>query len=358
MSELKISILSVAEEKAYNDFLSHHEGALWYHSLKYRNFLNAILENSEDIYLAAFIGDKIVGILPAFLKRLKDGTSIINSLPFFGSHGGVLIASDIQHSHNVRTKLMDKLFEIAYQNKCLSLTIIDNPIASKEDTYEQYFQSSPSDIRTSQISDISIANIDNLEEELMDKFHYKTRNMVRKSLKSNFVITHDESEESFQNLHALHEQNMHKIGGQTKPFLIFKAIQDTFTACDDYRIYFAHKDGVVCAALLVFFYENYCEYFTPVVREEYRNQQPLSALIFQAMKDSVRRGIKYWNWGGTWLTQDGVYLFKKRWGAVDRKYSYYTKIFNKDLLHRTKEQILQEVPYYYCLNFKDLDGSR
>lgn len=33
--------------------------------------------------------------------------------------------------------------------------------------------------------------------------------------------------------------------------------------------------------------------------------------------------------GGIWLTQGGVYDFKKKWGTIDKNYFYYTTIFDK-----------------------------
>ena len=37
-----------------------------------------------------------------------------------------------------------------------------------------------------------------------------------------------------------------------------------------------------------------------------------------------KKGLKHWNWGGTWETQEGVMAFKRKWGAIDKKYFYYT----------------------------------
>ena len=44
-----------------------------------------------------------------------------------------------------------------------------------------------------------------------------------------------------------------------------------------------------------------------MIKDQYRSEQPLSSLIFAAMKDCIEeRGSEIWNWGGT--------LAKSRWG--------------------------------------------
>jgi len=72
------------------------------------------------------------------------------------------------------------------------------------------------------------------------------------------------------------------------------------------------------------------------------------------MKDATKKKCKYWNWGGTWLSQTGVYQFKKRWGTHDLKYNYYTNLIDNSILNLSKEDLLREYPYFYVLPFSAL----
>ena len=110
------------------------------------------------------------------------------------------------------------------------------------------------------------------------------------------------------------------------------------------------------AALLVFFYNGIAEYYMPAIQEEYRAEQPLSGLILAAMKDAVAKRCRWWNWGGTGLSLDGVYHFKSRWGTQDMNYWYHTK-FHVDAAGPkalSKEELLREYPYYFVLPFSAL----
>lgn len=69
------------------------------------------------------------------------------------------------------------------------------------------------------------------------------------------------------------------------------------------------------------------------------------------MKEAINRGMHYWNWGGTWASQSGVYTFKKRWGSTDYPYYYYIQLFSPVLRTCTQDELLKEYPYFYVLPF-------
>jgi lipid II:glycine glycyltransferase (peptidoglycan interpeptide bridge formation enzyme) len=105
------------------------------------------------------------------------------------------------------------------------------------------------------------------------------------------------------------------------------------------------------AALLLFYLNKVVEYFTPVVDVQYRTLQPLSLLIHHAMLDAISRGCRWWNWGGTWAEQEGVYRFKKRWGTNDYPYKYFTSVYDPTVLSLPPRQLLHEYPYFYVFPF-------
>lgn len=347
MTNIDIILLSNSTELQYELFLERCKEALFYHSLKYRNFLRKILKSSRDIYLLAIQNNQIVAVLPAFITYLDDRQSIINSLPFYGSHGGVLVADGITQRIHIMTSLMNELLSIANKNNTLSITFVDNPVRHPDNFYEQCLQMDATDYRISQITDITVTNTGSIEEQLMAKFHSKTRNMIRKSFKSKFSIAIDNTFLGFEKIHAIHSENMKIIGGKEKSLTVFESLYQSFQPGKDYQIYFAYKNGEIAAGLLLFYYKNYCEYYTPVINEKFRSDQPLSRIIFHAMREAVQRSVQYWNWGGTWITQEGVYLFKKRWGATDTRYNYYTKVFNNNILSCSLDSIIKNAAYYY-----------
>ena len=337
---MKIEILNEKLYLEYEDFINKFEGGLFFYSIKYKNFLEELLE-CESRYYIVVDDNEILAVYPMMLKKGKLGI-VYNSLPFYGSHGGVLSISD-----DATNMLIKKINEISTLNDTASNMYVSNLF---ENNSNKDFIYDIEDSRIGQITPIEFN--ENIVENLMETFHYKTRNMIRKAQKSDIGVYIDNN--AFDFLETIHKENMESIGGKPKSSKFFELIKKYFESNLDYDIYVANKDGIYISAMLVFYYNNVVEYFTPVVKVEYRSFQPLSLLIFQAMVDNSNKKFKWWNWGGTWLSQDGVYRFKSRFGAIDKEYKYFIKVNNQDIYNSTKEKLLSEYENFYTIPFDRL----
>ena len=351
--DVRIEELTPATEPLYFDLLARVPTSLLYHSLNYRNFLRQILPHARDRYLLAFRGEEAVAALPTFVAEGPLGP-VVNSLPFYGSNGSIVATNEQDQS--VHRALLTACDQLCRSERAATSTIVLNPLSENQSLVEMHGPDMV-DERIGQMTPLPRSECDTtLEEQLMASFHSKTRNMVRKGQKSGFTVAHDGSAETMRRLHEMHELNMSAIGGLAKPWDVFQSVIQNFEYDRDYRVYTACKNGVVASALLVFFFNKTAEYFTPATLEQYRSEQPLSVLILEAMKDAVAKGCSWWNWGGTWLSQDGVYLFKSRWGTRDLPYKYLTKIYAAPDVVRTqrKSDLLAGYPYFFVLPFSSL----
>ena len=125
----------------------------------------------------------------------------------------------------------------------------------------------------------------------------------------------------------------------------------------DWAIYISELNGNPAAALLVFKYKKTIEYFTPVVDHKFKSDQPLALAVLEAMFEGLQNGYTVWNWGATWLSQHGVYDFKKRWNTTDIRYQYFTRVLNDKVLDTSKLQLLEWYKGFYVAPFKDLKVS-
>jgi len=321
---MEVKILTKKDHNNYVNFLNELNQFLFYYSLEYKKFICSILK-CKSIYLIAKKNEKIEGALPLMIKDGNLG-KIINSLPFYGSHGGILYKNE-----KAKDSLLKAFKKIEQKKIISSCTFIENPFENYET--KSIVSYNYSDTRIGQITFFKNLQID----ELMNKFHYKTRNMIRKAQKNNISISIENEKIDF--LKKTHNENMRAIGGIPKPDIFFSELEKNFIKGKDYKIYIAKKDQKIISALLVFYHSNGVEYYMPVTKSEYRTLQPLSLIIYNAMKDSILDGLKFWNWGGTWMTQDGVYRFKSRWGTQDINYNYFTKINNKEIYNSKIEDL-------------------
>jgi hypothetical protein len=69
------------------------------------------------------------------------------------------------------------------------------------------------------------SSVERIENELLALYHQKTRNMVRKGMKSGFSVSHSDSEKVMEALHRIHDENILAAGGIPKPRHVFEAIK-------------------------------------------------------------------------------------------------------------------------------------
>lgn len=308
-------------------------------------FLDLVAEHvgARCAWLVARRKGDIVGLLP-FLQ--KDGPlgPAFNSLAYFGSNGGVIQA--IQDTHS-KSALINAFYNTAADAKAASATIISNPLEDDSDFYDAHLEHDFRDERIGQITHLPL-----LHEDLITRFEDPRPRNIRRAIKEGVTVARGATE-SLEFLYNTHAANMAAIGGLAKKRSFFDAIP-TKMHTGDWSVFTAALDGKPIAALLLFYFNRTVEYFTPAIIESYRNTQALALVIYEAMRDAIKRGFTNWNWGGTWLSQGGVYDFKKRWGTSEYRYFYYTRIFNCELKNSTPSYLLEKYPGFYLVPFNRL----
>lgn len=357
MNACTVQRLAAGQEEAVACFLRAQPSALLYHSLKYRDLLRRVV-GGEDVYLVARCGNAIVGLLPTWVATHPQHGAIVNSLPFFGSHGGVVCAADGADPFAVRAALLGAFASLARDVGARLTTLIANPFDEHAARYDVELTCQYRDERIGQMTPLAgLAGEADLDAALLARFDSVRRRNIRKARKVGVQVRRSAAAADFDFLRQTHEANMAAEGGRTKPPSFFAAVPAIFDSESDYGLYIAERDGERIAALLVFFYNRVAEYFVPATVSAHRKAQPASCLICEAMKDAVRLDCAWWNWGGTWLNQEGVHAFKKRWGTTERRYRYYVQTFTdvSDILALGPEGILAAYPHYYVVPFSVLD---
>jgi hypothetical protein len=351
----KTTILTEDQREEYTRFLKSSENSLLYASWNYKQLLETYLGTSS-YYLLAWKENRIAGCLPLMIKHNEKYGSVANSLPFYGSNGGIIVSPGLgsEEANSVRTCLLREAEKLVEREKCVASTIISNPLDPEgNDWLKQNAAYDMTDSRIGQITCFPDQN-ENTADTLMKMFEDPRPRNIRKAQKSGIVIRTDESDAAVDFLYNTHYTNITAINGIAKEKRFFELIKEHFGKGKDYRIYIAEHEGKPVAALLIFLFNRTVEYFTPATVEEYRHLQPSALIIYQAMLDAIKDGYRYWNWGGTWLSQGGVYEFKKKWGTTDFSYYYYTRIYDERMLELDKSILLKEYPFIFVAPFSKL----
>lgn len=350
----RISHLQQDEYQSYTNFLLRNEHNLFYASLKYKQLLYKLLDCEDHFLIVKDENGKIVGALPLMMSRNGTFGPIANSLPYYGSNGGVIADRNIPDDDQSKVKLLllSKADEIIKERGCGAFTIITNPLDQNIDFYENNIPHTFRDERIGQITELPV-NGNDLDSRLIALFQNPRPRNIRKAIKSDVTCRFSYDDEDLNFLFTTHEDNISSIGGLSKDVSFFRLVPDVFNH-NEYRVYIAEKDGRKIAALLLFYFNKTVEYFTPTVIDKARPLQPTALIIYEAMKDAITAGYRYWNWGGTWVSQTGVYDFKKRWGAGDYPYYYYITLYKHEILDSSQSELLEQYPGFYVVPFGHL----
>jgi len=349
---MRVIVLSSDLEAKYRAFLLRDSRSLIYASPEFRDFLVRAVGGEPTHLLALDEQDQIVGALGYFRYKAQGIGTVINSLPWYGSHGGCVVSGA---TGEARAALLTRYRQAIEAPDVLSATLILTPDEEPSlDEYRKGLVPSVEDGRIGQLTPLPPVT-DDLETRLEFVFHQKTRNLVRKSLKQGFVLQVRDDEVAWRFLFETHVENMLAIGGKPKPWEHFVAMREVLPA-GSRRILVAEFEGKPVAALLLLYFNRTVEYVTPVIKHDYRSRQPLSFLIWHGMVDAVRCGYAWWNWGGTWVTQTSLHHFKAGWGAVDHPYTYLvcSSPAGRAMLAANRARLGDLFPYYYTYPYDRL----
>jgi hypothetical protein len=344
LSSLKVEVLTPAADDAYERHLARHEGALLYQSPRYRDFLAALL-GCRAHYLAAVKDGEIVGSLPLMYLDTPEGR-VYNSLPYYGSNGGVLAESP-----EASAALAAEYNAMARAPGTLSATVIGNPLGAP---HPAEIVREVTDYRIGQLTALPAGAADPWSE-LMAAVDPSARRNVRKAREAGVTVETDAGATDV--LRRMHHENITAVGGAPKSERFFALYPRHFRDGSDYRLWVARREGVVVAALLAFYWGRTAEYFTPATDAGHRSSQAMPLIVMTAMADAARRGYRWWNWGGTWPSQVGVHRFKRKWAAVDHRYEYLTALNDPSLLERDPAALQALAPGFFVVPFHALKGA-
>jgi hypothetical protein len=339
---VEVTRLSPEHEPAYTRFVAGHPDAVISYTLGYRDLLHELL-GCQARYAVALRDGAVVGAMPLMSIGGPLGT-VVNSLPYFGSSGEPL-ASD----RPARDALCAWYADEASRDGVVAATVIANPLAADGASLVH-------DLVDSRIAHVTrLAGEGEPRERIWSAIDGSARRNVAKARRCGAEVTLEN--EAFAELEDLHRSSMAAIGAKVKGPEFFAAIRRHFRPAVDYDLFVARIDRAAVAALLVFYCATTVDYYVPAVSPDHRSEQPLAAILLEAMARAAERGLARWNWGGSWPTHESLQRFKAKWGGVPRAYGYATKLNDRGLLRTPEAEILAAYPGFFVVPFASLETA-
>ena len=321
----------------YDNLVKKTKKTTFFQSLKHIRFLEDTLQLNAKCIVATE-KNEVIGTLPFFSKKTDYG-NVFNSLPFFGSYGGIITTNDETYK-----KILEKFNNHIDESDVLSSTIITNPFTSSE-VYGNFYNHNHIEQRL-----IQCTTLNQDKNQMWKSLEKRVRWSINKSKNNDISVSIINSDQKLiDHFYQLHKNSMDAKKGKPKPKSLFSSIQKCFEQNLDYDIFVAKKDDNPIGYVLVFYFNQFTEYYMPAYDPEFRNLQSTSHLIWESMLKSIDLNKKYFNFGGTWPNQENLFRFKRGWNADNFYYNYFIKCD----IERLKNIKIEDFPkifqdFYVC----------
>lgn len=271
-------------------YVEGHDSATGYHEWAWRN----VLERSfgcEPVYFAARRGDRIVGVLPAFvMNSWLFGRSVV-SLPFL-NYGGI-VADDSA----VERALFQYALEAARQRRAGHVELRH---------VEQHFPDAPCRRhKVTMLLPLKDATA------LWDGLDRKARNQVRKAQKSGLAYASGGAE-LLDSFYAVFARNMRDLGTPVYTRRFFSEVVGAFPGRA--RVHVVSSRNQPVAAGLTFETRGTVEIPWASSIRDFNALCPNHLLYWNVLEDCANRGCATFDFGRS-TPNEGTYKFKEQWGA-------------------------------------------
>ena len=341
----------------WDDLVSSCPWGTFFHSSQNAALVNALTPASVSWFVASSEGAPAGGI--AF--GVQDGPlgPVVNCLPYFGSYGDALLSPGV--APETENALYDALLDHCRAIGALSLTVITSPFSdtTHHDRVQAMIVPDFLEERLCQATPLPTpqeASREAYGRVLFNRYEGRARTSCRRAVNEGLTVRAAVSRLEIEALAALHRGNIGGKGGvyKTEAFfdLVWQAGQDRPNSA---RVLLAMRQGSLAGGAVFFRFAGIAEYHTTGMDMDCRSLGPLNLVIHEAMIDAGLSGCAWMNFGGTWKSQDGVYKFKRSFGAVDLPYVYCTRIFRDlDILRSmSPPQLVKAYPLAFVLPFSE-----
>ena len=294
---LSISLLEVAGERAWDDFVHAHEHGTFFHLSRWRRVIEKAF-GQKTYYLIARRGAAVAGILPlTHVKSMLFGSSLISN--GFCVQGGILARDE--------------------QTKA-ALTAEAVKIGERENVDCVEFRSTtPQHPDWIQKSGLYVTFRRPIHADLdanLKAIPRKQRAMVRKGISNGLT---SECDADVTRMHDVYAESVRNLGTPVYARGYFQLLKDEFgEACDVVTI--LHAGAPVAAVLNFYFRDEVLPYYGGG-RSQARDLAANDFMYWEVMRRACERGLKVFDFGRS-KVGTGAFSFKKNWGFEPTPLTY------------------------------------
>jgi FemAB-related protein (PEP-CTERM system-associated) len=296
--DLVFRAYAAEDRKQWDSFVLQHAHGSPFHLIAWQRAIEESF-GYQPRYILATDGERIRGVLPLFLVRNPIIGRVLLSAPF-AVYGGILAdciearAGLYEHVRGLGQALGVDYIELrnAYPEQCVGQANVDR--------YVTFSKEVPHD-----------------EESLWADLPKKTRNLVRKSMRTAFTVRY--GVQDLRIMDAVHARNLRRLGTPNFPRRYFELLLRHFGEMADVReTWFDNKPMGVSLNL---FFRDQMHTFYAATDTRYNALAPNMFMYFDHLRWAGQSGYRIFDFGRS-KKGTGVFEFKKHWNTTMRELPY------------------------------------
>lgn len=323
-----IELIRYDNAQKWNEIIDTYEKKDIYYTCEYST---SFMENEDGIpHLLNYEGKDCKLCYPVIEKDIADFSVFQGSLPkktYFDwntpyGYGGPLSNSEYL-TVSQQMEFRKELFELAKKRNVITQFIRFHPLLQNQSVCNEV-------IENVYIKDTIFIDL-NTQDDLMIQMDPKNRNLIRKAIKNDIIIKHDNGQ-YLDEFIKIYNETMHR--DNARAFYYFPKSYYEYlkkTADKETEYFYAFKGEKMVAASIFFYNENYMHYHLSGNLVEYRTFAPTNLLLYTAANWGREKGIKSLHLGGGVGIEDSLFHFKKQFNKNGRiKFFIGRNIFMPD----------------------------
>ncbi|MEY8390532.1 peptidoglycan bridge formation glycyltransferase FemA/FemB family protein [Lachnospiraceae bacterium] len=310
-----IELIRYDEPDKWNDIVNTYEKGDIYYKCEYSV---SFMKNEDGTpYLLSYEGNDCRLCYPIIEKDIADFAAFQNSLEhgkYFDwntpyGYGGPLTEVE-KLSVSQQEDFKKELYELAGERNVITQFVRFHPLLQNQKACDEV-------IEHVYIKDTIFIDLDT-QEDLLIQMDTKNRNLVRKAIKNNIVIKHDDGKciDEFMKIYGITMNRDNARDFYYFPRSYYEYIRENMTAQTEY--FYAYKGETMVAASIFFYSGQNMHYHLSGNLLEYRTFAPTNLILYEAANWGREKGMKALHLGGGVGVEDSLFHFKKQFNKNGR----------------------------------------
>lgn len=309
------SAFELNDSNEWNSFINVSQYASAYHLWEWGEALSQTYGYKRH-YLAYAQGEETVAAFPLIhIKSMLFGNRLI-SLPFC-EYGGIVLRTSLkpEEARSSVGVLLDASASLARNIGAAHIEIREPLILSDAFRAEGYEVSK--EYVTFKI------DLTKTTKQLWSELDKKTRNAVRKSMKSGLELEIAKEPIQLKTYYQLYLQTQKRLGSPPHCHELFSNLFRAFSPRYGMRVLLAKRQDKAVAGIIIFSREDEIFWWSNVSDTKYRSLNPTNFLLWNSIEWGAENGYRLMDMGRT-RRGTTIYNFKAGWGGRETILQDYT----------------------------------